>query len=105
MKLVEDGPDLHGVRSGQLEGFSGGEKKRNEILQMAIHWSPNSRSSMRRTPAWTSMALRVVANGVNALHGEGQAILVMRAPPTCWTVVPDYVHVMAAEPNHFLFRR
>ena len=58
------------------EGFSGGEKKRNEIFQMAV-LEPSSPSWTRPTRAWTSTRCKIVANGVNALRSPERAMIVV----------------------------
>ncbi len=76
------------------EGFSGGEKKKNEILQMAIL---NPRLSLLdETDSGLDIdALKVVANGVNALKSRFNAtILVTHYQRLLDYVVPDYVHVL-----------
>ena len=77
------------------EGFSGGEKKRNEILQMAI-LEPKLAILDETDSGLDIDALRVVANGVNALRGEGRAMLVITHYQRLLDyIVPDRVHVMA----------
>ena len=76
------------------EGFSGGEKKKNEILQMAIL---NPRLSLLdETDSGLDIdALKVVANGVNALKTKYNAtILVTHYQRLLDYVVPDFVHVL-----------
>lgn len=76
------------------EGFSGGEKKKNEILQMAIL---NPRLSLLdETDSGLDIdALKIVANGVNALKSRFNAtILVTHYQRLLDYVVPDYVHVL-----------
>ena len=78
------------------EGFSGGEKKRNEILQMAI-LEPKLAILDETDSGLDIDALRVVANGVNALRGTGRAMLVITHHQRLLDyIVPDHVHVMAA---------
>ena len=76
------------------EGFSGGEKKRNEIFQMAM-LNP-SLSILDETDSGLDIdALRVVANGVNALHTpENAAIVITHYQRLLDYIVPDFVHVM-----------
>ena len=77
------------------EGFSGGEKKRNEILQMAI-LEPKLAILDETDSGLDIDALRVVANGVNALRSEGRAMLVITHYQRLLDyIVPDRVHVMA----------
>ena len=76
------------------EGFSGGEKKRNEILQMAL-LEPVLALLDETDSGLDIDALRVVANGVNALAGPDKAIvLVTHYQRLLNYIVPDYVHVM-----------
>ena len=78
------------------EGFSGGEKKRNEILQMAI-LEPKLAILDETDSGLDIDALRIVASGVNALRGEGRAMLVITHHQRLLDyIVPDFVHVMAA---------
>jgi Fe-S cluster assembly ATP-binding protein len=78
------------------EGFSGGEKKRNEILQMAI-LEPKFAILDETDSGLDIDALRVVANGVNALRNSERAILVITHHQRLLDyIVPERVHVMAA---------
>jgi len=75
-------------------GFSGGEKKRNEILQMAL-LAPKLALLDETDSGLDIDALRVVANGVNKLHGEGDGlVLVTHYQRLLNYIEPDYVHVM-----------
>ncbi|MDR0830408.1 MAG: Fe-S cluster assembly ATPase SufC [Prevotellaceae bacterium] len=76
------------------EGFSGGEKKRNEIFQMAM--LEPSLSILDETDSGLDIdALRVVANGVNALKNENNASLVITHYQRLLDyIVPDFVHVL-----------
>jgi Fe-S cluster assembly ATP-binding protein len=76
------------------EGFSGGKKKRNEILQMAI--LEPSLSILDETDSGLDIdALRIVANGVNAIHGDDDAvILVTHYQRLLNYIEPDYIHVV-----------
>lgn len=77
------------------EGFSGGEKKRNEILQMAV-LEPKLAVLDETDSGLDIDALRVVANGVNQLHTSSNAIiLVTHYQRLLNYIVPDYVHVLA----------
>ena len=96
---VQEKLDLLGMDSGFLErslneGFSGGEKKRNEILQMAI--LEPSLSILDETDSGLDIdALRIVANGVNAIHGDDDAvILVTHYQRLLNYIEPDYIHVV-----------
>jgi Fe-S cluster assembly ATP-binding protein len=77
------------------EGFSGGEKKRNEILQMAL-LEPRLAILDETDSGLDIDALSVVANGINALRGPQRAmILVTHYQRLLDYVVPDFVHVLA----------
>jgi len=94
MKLVE--MDQSFMSRSVNEGFSGGEKKRNEILQMAI-LEPTFAILDETDSGLDIDALRVVANGVNALRSEGRAMLVITHHQRLLDyIVPDQVHVMVA---------
>jgi Fe-S cluster assembly ATP-binding protein len=92
MKLVEMNPAL--LNRPVNEGFSGGEKKRNEILQMAV-LNPLL-SILDETDSGLDIdALRIVANGVNKLHGpDNAAIVVTHYQRLLNYIVPDAVHVL-----------
>jgi Fe-S cluster assembly ATP-binding protein len=76
------------------EGFSGGEKKRNEILQMAL-LEPRLAILDETDSGLDIDALRVVASGVNHLATENNAVvLVTHYQRMLNYIVPDYVHVM-----------
>jgi Fe-S cluster assembly ATP-binding protein len=77
------------------EGFSGGEKKRNEILQMAV-LEPKLAVLDETDSGLDIDALRVVAGGVNQLrNSENAIILVTHYQRLLNYIVPDYVHVLA----------
>ncbi|CAN5740237.1 Fe-S cluster assembly ATPase SufC [soil metagenome] len=77
------------------EGFSGGEKKRNEILQMAV-LEPRLAILDETDSGLDIDALRVVAGGVNHLHNSENAIvLVTHYQRLLNYIVPNYVHVLA----------
>lgn len=77
------------------EGFSGGEKKRNEILQMAI-LEPKLGILDETDSGLDIDALRIVANGVNQLANQNNATLVITHYQRLLDyIIPDYVHVMA----------
>jgi Fe-S cluster assembly ATP-binding protein len=79
------------------QGFSGGEKKRNEILQMAI-LEPRLAILDETDSGLDIDALQVVARGVNQLRGADRAIvLVTHYQRLLEYVVPDYVHVLSQE--------
>jgi Fe-S cluster assembly ATP-binding protein len=76
------------------EGFSGGEKKRNEILQMAL-LEPRLAILDETDSGLDIDALRVVAHGINRLAGTDNAlVLVTHYQRMLGYIVPDYVHVM-----------
>ena len=76
------------------EGFSGGEKKRNEIFQMAM-LEPELAILDETDSGLDIDALRVVANGVNALHTpDNAAIVITHYQRLLDYIVPDFVHVM-----------
>jgi Fe-S cluster assembly ATP-binding protein len=76
------------------EGFSGGEKKRNEILQMAV-LEPKLAVLDETDSGLDIDALKIVAKGVNALRGEARAmILITHYQRLLNYIVPDYVHVL-----------
>ena len=76
-------------------GFSGGEKKRNEILQMSV-LEPRL-SVLDETDSGLDIdALRIVANGVEALRAQHRAILLVTHYQRLLNyIVPDYVHVLS----------
>ena len=76
------------------EGFSGGEKKRNEIFQMAM-LEPDLAILDETDSGLDIDALRIVANGVNALHTPANAAIVITHYQRLLDyIVPDFVHVM-----------
>ena len=92
LKLIKLKEDLLG-RSVN-EGFSGGEKKRNEIFQMAI-LEPRLAILDETDSGLDIDALKVVADGVNSLRGDDRAIiLVTHYQRLLNYIVPDYVHVL-----------
>jgi Fe-S cluster assembly ATP-binding protein len=77
------------------EGFSGGEKKRNEVLQMAI-LEPTLAILDETDSGLDIDALRIVADGINALRSpERGVILVTHYQRLLDYIVPDYVHVLS----------
>jgi Fe-S cluster assembly ATP-binding protein len=78
------------------EGFSGGEKKRNEILQLAI--LEPAFAVLDETDSGLDIdALKVVSKGVNAIRGPGIGILLITHYQRLLNyIVPDYVHVMSS---------
>jgi len=93
MKLLEMSPEF--LERSVNEGFSGGEKKRNEILQMAL--LEPSLAILDETDSGLDIdALRVVSQGVNHLANQDNAIvLVTHYQRLLNYIVPDYVHVMS----------
>jgi Fe-S cluster assembly ATP-binding protein len=92
MKLVEMDQTL--ANRPLNEGFSGGEKKRNEILQMAV-LDPQLASLDETDSGLDIDALRVVAGGVNALRGPDRAMLVITHYQRLLNyVIPDFIHVL-----------
>jgi len=77
------------------EGFSGGEKKRNEILQMAV-LDPKL-SVLDETDSGLDIdALRIVAEGVNKLHDPEKAVIVVTHYQRLLNyIIPDFVHVLS----------
>lgn len=93
-KLVEMDPELLNKRSVN-EGFSGGEKKRNEILQMAV-LEPTLAVLDETDSGLDIDALRIVAHGVNELRRpDNGMILVTHYQRLLNYIVPDHVHVLA----------
>jgi Fe-S cluster assembly ATP-binding protein len=93
IKLVSMRPEL--LKRAVNAGFSGGEKKRNEILQMAL-FEPKL-SILDETDSGLDIdALRTVSEGVNALRGpERSVILVTHYQRLLDYIEPDFVHVLA----------
>ena len=76
------------------EGFSGGEKKRNEIFQMAV-LNPKMCVLDETDSGLDIDALKIVANGVNALRGPDRSHLVITHYQRLLDyIVPDFVHVL-----------
>ncbi|MBD0385599.1 MAG: Fe-S cluster assembly ATPase SufC [Nostoc sp. C3-bin3] len=98
--LIEEKLDVVKMNSSFLsrslnEGFSGGEKKRNEILQMAL-LEPKLGILDETDSGLDIDALRIVANGVNQLASpENSTILITHYQRLLDYIVPDFVHVMA----------
>src|SRR5690606_23602585 len=79
---------------GVNEGFSGGEKKRNEILQMLM-LEPKLALLDETDSGLDIDALQVVANGVNSLRSpERSVVMVTHYQRLLNYIVPDYVHVL-----------
>ena len=93
MKVVE--LDEAFMNRGVNEGFSGGEKKRNEIFQMAV-LDPKLAILDETDSGLDIDALRIVAEGVNTLRTEKHAVLVITHYQRLLRyLVPDFVHVLA----------
>jgi Fe-S cluster assembly ATP-binding protein len=92
LELVQMNPDF--LERSVNAGFSGGEKKRNEIFQMAV--LEPTLSLLDETDSGLDIdALRIVADGINTLHGEDDAVvLITHYQRLLNYIVPDYVHVM-----------
>jgi Fe-S cluster assembly ATP-binding protein len=92
LKLLEMDDKL--MNRSVNEGFSGGEKKRNEILQMAI-LEPKLAILDETDSGLDIDALRIVASGVNALRNKDRGMLVVTHYQRLLNyIVPDYVHVL-----------
>ncbi|MFN4977336.1 MAG: Fe-S cluster assembly ATPase SufC [Bacteroidota bacterium] len=92
MKLVQIDQAL--LSRSLNEGFSGGEKKRNEIFQMAM-LEPKLAILDETDSGLDIDALRIVANGVNELRSKNNAFLVVTHYQRLLEyIVPDYVHVL-----------
>ena len=91
-RLLELDPNF--LTRGVNEGFSGGEKKRNEIFQMAV-LEPTLAILDETDSGLDIDALRVVANGVNKLRTKDNAtIVVTHYQRLLDYIVPDFVHVL-----------
>jgi Fe-S cluster assembly ATP-binding protein len=94
LKIVEWGPEI--MSRAVNSGFSGGEKKRNEILQMAV-LQPRLAVLDETDSGLDIDALRIVAGGVNALRRPDNAtVLVTHYQRLLNYIVPDQVHVLSA---------
>jgi Fe-S cluster assembly ATP-binding protein len=92
MKLVEIDQSL--LSRSLNEGFSGGEKKRNEIFQMAM-LEPKLAILDETDSGLDIDALRIVANGVNTLRSKDNAFLIVTHYQRLLDyIVPDFVHVL-----------
>jgi Fe-S cluster assembly ATP-binding protein len=92
-KVVEMSPDF--FKRSVNEGFSGGEKKRNEILQMAV-LEPKLAVLDETDSGLDIDALRIVAGGVNTLRDENKAIILVTHYQRLLNYIePDFVHVLA----------
>jgi Fe-S cluster assembly ATP-binding protein len=92
MKLLDMDEKL--MNRSVNEGFSGGEKKRNEILQMAV-LEPRLAILDETDSGLDIDALKIVANGVNALRSPERAMVVVTHYQRLLNyIVPDFVHVL-----------
>ena len=92
MKLVEMDQSL--LNRALNEGFSGGEKKRNEIFQMAM-LEPKLAILDETDSGLDIDALKIVANGVNKLRSNDNAVIVVTHYQRLLDyIVPDFVHVL-----------
>src|SRR5699024_11588927 len=100
MKLISDkvahlDMSIDMVKRGAHEGFSGGEKKRNEILQMLV-LEPTLAILDETDSGLDIEALKIVANGINALRSpQRSAVLVTHYKRLLEHVIPDKIHVLA----------
>jgi Fe-S cluster assembly ATP-binding protein len=93
MALVSMKPEL--LKRSVNAGFSGGEKKRNEILQMAL-FEPKLAILDETDSGLDIDALRTVSDGVNALRsGERSIVVVTHYQRLLDYIEPDHVHVLA----------
>lgn len=99
LKLIKEKSELLEIDRKFLsrslnEGFSGGEKKRNEIFQMAM-LDPKVAILDETDSGLDIDALRIVANGVNKLKSENNAVIVITHYQRLLDyIVPDFVHVL-----------
>ena len=94
-KIQQVNLDPSFLKRGVNEGFSGGEKKRNEIMQMLM-LEPKLAILDETDSGLDIDALKVVADGVNALRSPDRAvIMVTHYQRLLDYIVPDYVHVLA----------
>lgn len=92
IEMMEMGPEL--LSRSVNEGFSGGEKKRNEIFQMAV-LEPKLCVLDETDSGLDIDALKTVANGVNNLRGPERGIIVVTHYQRLLNyIVPDFVHVL-----------
>jgi Fe-S cluster assembly ATP-binding protein len=101
LALVREKMKLLGLEESLMtravnEGFSGGEKKRNEIFQMAV-LEPRLAVLDETDSGLDIDALKIVANGVNGLRSKDRAIIVVTHYQRLLDyIVPDFVHVLSA---------
>ena len=100
LALVREKSELLGMKKEFLsrslnEGFSGGEKKRNEIFQMMM-LNPKLAILDETDSGLDIDALRIVADGVNQFKNEGNAVLLITHYQRLLNYIqPDFVHVLA----------
>lgn len=100
LKMIREKSDLLGIRRDFLsrslnEGFSGGEKKRNEIFQMLM-LDPKLAILDETDSGLDIDALRIVAEGVNKFRNEGNAVLLITHYQRLLDYIkPDFVHVLS----------
>ena len=100
MALIKEKSELLGIKKDFLsrslkEGFSGGEKKRNEIFQMLM-LNPKLAILDETDSGLDIDALRIVSEGVNAFKNEGNAVLLITHYQRLLNYIqPDFVHVLA----------
>ena len=100
MQLIQEKSKLLEINQQMLqravnEGFSGGEKKRNEIFQMAL-LEPKLAVLDETDSGLDIDALKIVSTGVNAMRGPDRAIVVVTHYQRLLDyIVPDYVHVLS----------
>jgi Fe-S cluster assembly ATP-binding protein len=93
LRVVEWGPEI--MSRAVNSGFSGGEKKRNEILQLAV-LEPKLAILDETDSGLDIDALRIVASGVNKLRDKDRSfIIVTHYQRLLNYIVPDYVHVLS----------
>ena len=99
LKMMREKMELLNIKQGYLsrnmnEGFSGGEKKRNEIFQMAM-LDPKLAILDETDSGLDIDALRIVANGVNKLRSADNAtVIITHYQRLLDYIVPDFVHVL-----------
>jgi Fe-S cluster assembly ATP-binding protein len=94
LKVVEWGPEI--MSRAVNSGFSGGEKKRNEILQLAV-LEPRLAILDETDSGLDIDALRIVAGGVNKLRAQDRSFIVVTHYQRLLNyIVPDFVHVLSS---------
>jgi len=94
LKLIREKAEMLEIDRKFLSGFSGGEKKRNEIFQMAM-LEPKLAILDETDSGLDIDALRIVANGVNKLKSKDNAVIVITHYQRLLEyIVPDFVHVL-----------